>query len=79
MESWFDFDKRIFKHFSYLLMLQVVPLFVISSYLINEINPHLFTKQMVYYFIAAIVFLFLPLSHGDRSFGGLFPFFMWGI
>ncbi|MFC2073565.1 FtsW/RodA/SpoVE family cell cycle protein [Campylobacterota bacterium] len=56
MESWFDFDKRIFKHFSYLLMLQVIPLFVISSYLINEINPHLFTKQMVYYVIAAIVF-----------------------
>lgn len=63
MESWFDFDKRIFKHFSYLLMLQVVPLFVISSYLINEINPHLFTKQMVYYFIAAIAFFvsaFIP-------------------
>jgi rod shape determining protein RodA len=63
MESWFDFDKRIFKHFSYLLMLQVLPLFVISSYLINEINPHLFTKQMVYYFIAAIAFFvsaFIP-------------------
>jgi len=63
MESWFDFDKRIFKHFSYLLMLQVIPFFVISSYLINEINPHLFTKQMVYYFIAAIVFFvsaFIP-------------------
>lgn len=63
MESWFDFDKRIFKHFSYLLMLQVLPLFVISSYLINEINPHLFTKQMVYYFIATIAFFvsaFIP-------------------
>lgn len=63
MESWFDYDKRIFKHFSYLLMLQVVPLFVISSYLINEINPHLFTKQMVYYFIASIAFFvsaFIP-------------------
>ena len=58
MESWFDFDKRIFKHFSYLLMLQVVPLFIISSYLINEINPHLFTKQMVYYVIAAMAFFF---------------------
>lgn len=56
MESWFDFDKRIFKHFSYLLMLQVIPLLVISSYLVKEINPHLFTKQMVYYFIGAIAF-----------------------
>jgi len=56
MESWFDFDKRIFKHFSYVLILQMIPLFVLSSYLVNEINPHLFNKQMVYYFIAFIVF-----------------------
>lgn len=63
MESWFDFDKRIFKHFSYLLMLQLIPLFVISSYLINEINPYLFNKQMIYYTIAAIAFFvsaFIP-------------------
>jgi len=59
----FKFDKRIFKNFSYFLMLQLIPLFVISSYLIKEINPHLFTKQMVYYFLAAIVFfisMFIP-------------------
>jgi len=63
MESWFDFDKRIFKHFSYLLMLQIIPLFVISSYLVNEIHPYLFNKQMVYYFIAFVVFVisaFIP-------------------
>ena len=63
MEHWFDFDKRIFKHFNYLLILQLIPLFVISSYLVNEINPYLFTKQMVYYFIAGVAFLvsaFLP-------------------
>jgi rod shape determining protein RodA len=63
METWFDFDKRIFKQFSYLLMIQLLPLFAISSYLIYEINPHLYTKQMVYYFIAAIVFfisVFIP-------------------
>lgn len=66
MESWFDFDKRIFKHFSYLLILQVIPLLVISSYLIHEINPHLFTKQMVYYFIGAMAFVisaFIPWRH----------------
>lgn len=63
MESWFDFDKRVFKNFSYFLMLQLIPLFAISSYLIYEINHHLYTKQMVYYFIAAIVFfvsVFIP-------------------
>ncbi len=63
MESWFDFDKRIFKHFSYLLMIQLIPLFAISSYLVYEINPHLYNKQMIYYFIAAIAFFvsaFIP-------------------
>ncbi|WP_309498547.1 FtsW/RodA/SpoVE family cell cycle protein [Sulfurovum sp.] len=63
MESWFDFDRRIFKHFSYVLMLQLIPLFVISSCLISEINPYLFTKQMIYYFLAFIIFsvsVFVP-------------------
>lgn len=56
MESWFDFDRRIFKHFSYSLIIQVIPLFVISSILIYEINHHLFVKQMIYYVIAMVAF-----------------------
>ncbi len=63
MDSLFDFDKRIFKHFSYLLILQLIPIFIISSYLVNEINHHLFTKQMVYYIIATVIFfvsVFIP-------------------
>jgi len=63
MESWFDFDKSIFKHFSYLLILQIIPLLIISSYLVNEINPHLFNKQMIYYVLASIAFFvvaFIP-------------------
>ncbi|SFV64765.1 RodA protein homolog [hydrothermal vent metagenome] len=63
MESWFKIDRYVLKNFSYTLMLQVIPLFIISSYLVNEINPHLFHKQMVYYFIAFIVFVlsaFIP-------------------
>ena len=56
MESWFGLDKRIFKNFSYTLMIQLIPLFVISSYLVYEINFHLYQKQMIYYFIAAIAF-----------------------
>ncbi len=63
MESWFDFDRRIFKHFSYTLMIQVLPLFVLSSYLVYEINPHLFQKQMIYYAIAFVAFMisaFIP-------------------
>ncbi len=58
-----DFDKRIFKNFSYSLMIQLIPLFVISSYLVYEINFHLYQKQMIYYFIAAVAFFisaFIP-------------------
>ncbi len=63
MDSLADLDKRIFKNFSYSLMIQLIPLFAISSYLVYEINFHLYQKQMIYYFIAGIAFLvsaFLP-------------------
>jgi rod shape determining protein RodA len=56
METWFDFDRRIFKHFSYILMLQMIPLFILSSYLVHEINPYLFQKQMIYYALSFFVF-----------------------
>jgi rod shape determining protein RodA len=66
MDSWFDFDKRIFKNFSYSLMIQIIPLFMISYYLVYEINLHLYQKQMIYYFIASIAFFvsaFIPWRH----------------
>lgn len=63
MESLPTADKRVFRNFSYTLMFQLIPIFVISSYLIYEINPYLFKKQMIYYVIAFLVFsvsMFIP-------------------
>jgi len=63
MESVAGFDKRIFKHFSYSLMFQLLPIFIISSYLVYEINSYLYTKQIIYYILATIAFIismFLP-------------------
>ena len=63
MGLWLQYDKRIFKYFNYTLMVQIVPLLAISSYLVNEINPLLFKKQMLYYGIGAIAFFvttFIP-------------------
>ncbi len=63
MDDLFGFNKRIFKNFSYSLMIQLIPLFFISSYLVYEINVHLYNEQMIHYFIAAIAFLisaFIP-------------------
>jgi len=51
-----EVDKRVFKNFSYSLMIQLIPIFAISSYLVYEINHHLFQKQMIYYAIAAVAF-----------------------
>jgi len=56
-------DKRVFRNFSFTLMLQLIPIFIISSYLVYEINPHLFKKQMIYYVLATIAFsaaMFVP-------------------
>jgi len=63
MDSVAGFDKRIFKHFSYSLMLQLLPIFAISSYLVYEINPYLYKKQIIYYILATIAFIvsmFIP-------------------
>ncbi|HIQ27004.1 MAG TPA: rod shape-determining protein RodA [Sulfurovum sp.] len=75
MASTLKPDKRVYKNFSYFLMLQLIPLFVISSYLIREINPNLFTKQMIYYFIAAIVFFISFIIPWRRIIWWFIPFF----
>jgi len=70
-----EYDKRIFKNFSYLLILQLLPLFYISSYLIYEINDHLFKKQMIYYGIAAVTFIVSALIPWRRILWWFSPLF----
>jgi rod shape determining protein RodA len=63
MNRWMQYDRRILKYFNFSLMIQIIPLLVISSYLVNEINPLLFKKQMLYYAIGAAAFFiscFIP-------------------
>ncbi len=63
MNRWLTYDRQIFKYFNYLLILQIMPLLVISSTLIYEISPTLFNKQMLYYGVGAVAFLisaFIP-------------------
>ncbi len=58
-----NYFKTLPKNFNYLLVLQILPLLVISSILVKEINPALFTKQMTYYVVGAMAFLlavFIP-------------------
>ena len=58
-----NYFRTLPKNFDYLLIVQILPLLVISSILVKEINPALFTKQMIYYVVGAIGFLiavFIP-------------------
>ncbi len=57
MLSWLNLNERVLKHFNYLLMIQLLPIFFISSWLVYEINPDLFIKQMIYYVVALMAFL----------------------
>ena len=56
MNNWSRYDGRIFKYFDYILVIQIIPILVISSILIKEINPSLFQKQMLYYTVGTIAF-----------------------
>lgn len=56
MGNWFDFDRRIVTKINYLLIIQLLPIFAVSSYLVYEINTRLFHKQMIYYAIAFVAF-----------------------
>jgi rod shape determining protein RodA len=58
-----EYFRILPKHFNYLLIIQVIPIFIVSSILVKEINEALFQKQMIYYSVAAIAFLvaaFIP-------------------
>ena len=76
MRNWFQFDRRILQQFNFILIIQLIPLLIISSYLVYEINPKLFNKQMVYYAIAFAVF-FISFLIPWRKYQWLIPISYW--
>jgi len=76
MKNWLQFDRRILQQFNFILILQLIPIFVISSYLVYEIHPSLFQKQMVYYGISVLVFLVAFLVPW-RQYRWLIPLSYW--
>ena len=76
MRNRFQFDRRILQQINFLLILQLIPLFAISSYLVYEINLHLFQKQMVYYGISAVAF-FVAFLIPWRKYQWLIPLTYW--
>ncbi len=58
-----NYFRTLPKNFNYLLVIQVLPILILSSILVKEINPVLFQKQLIYYTVGAIGFfiaLFIP-------------------
>ncbi len=69
-------DKRIFIHFDYFLPLLLFPIIVISYFLVEELQPALSDKQLIYFSIGIIIFMvffLLPI----RKLLWMIPFFYW--
>ncbi|MEA3372509.1 MAG: FtsW/RodA/SpoVE family cell cycle protein [Campylobacterota bacterium] len=69
-------DRRILTHFDFLSMLLIIPLILISGWLIGEIHPVLAHKHTVYVLVGIAVFILFflfPL----RRFSWLIPLFYW--
>ena len=52
-----DYFLQITKNINYILILQTLPILIISSMLIKEMSPALFHKQMTYYALSGIIFV----------------------
>jgi len=69
-------DRRIFIHFDYILILLILPIIAISYFLINELNPALAHKQLLYYGTGVAVFFFFFLFPVRKTLW-LIPFVYW--
>ena len=76
MHNWFQFDRRILQQLNFILILQLIPLFILSSYLVYEIRESLFQKQLIYYGISAVAF-FIAFLIPWRKFQWLIPLAYW--
>jgi len=69
-------DRRILTHFDAILLLLILPIILLSNYLIADVNEVLAKKQIVYYIIGFIAFwiaFMLPL----REYKWLIPAIYW--
>jgi len=74
--NWFQFDRRILQQLNFILILQLIPLFILSSYLVYEISERSFNSQMIYYGVSALAF-FVAFLIPWRKFQWLIPLAYW--
>ena len=69
-------DKKVFMHFDYILPLLILPIIFLSYFLVNELHPTLAHKQLVYFIIGFLIFVFFFLIPIKRILW-LVPTFYW--
>ena len=72
----FWIDRRILTHFDFILLLLILPIMLLSNYLIADVNEVLAKKQLIYYAVGIIVFWFvflLPI----REYKWFIPIIYW--
>ncbi|MFP4332962.1 MAG: FtsW/RodA/SpoVE family cell cycle protein [Campylobacterales bacterium] len=69
-------DRRILTHFDFFILVIILPIIVISNYLISEVSPMLAQKQLFHFlagFVAFFIFFLIPI----RKIQWIIPFFYW--
>lgn len=69
-------DRSILSHFDFLTLIMILPLIVVSGWLIGEIHPALAQKHLVYVGVGILVF-FLFFLLPIRRLSWLIPLFYW--
>ena len=72
----FQIDRRIVTHFDFLIPILVIPIIILSYYLISEANATLANKQLVYFFVGSLAFFFFFITP-LKKIEWLIPFFYW--
>lgn len=72
-----NIDRRILAHFDYVTLILLIPIILLSGWLINEIHPVLGQKHFTYVSIGIGVFAALFLLPIRRMFW-MIPIFYWG-
>jgi len=57
MKHLLEIDTRLLKNFNFILIIQMIPLWIMSAFLVKEIQPSLYDKQMLYYTVSLIGFV----------------------
>ncbi len=69
-------DRRIFMHFDYILPFLLIPIIVMSYFLVQELHPSLADKQLIYFSASLVIFVFFFLVP-VRKLLWIIPLFYW--